>query len=83
MCLAIPGKITEINGKKAKVDFDGIKRTVDLTLCDEIAVDDYVLVHVGFAIQKVDEEVAHETYRLLAEIRKEDLEAELANSTIA
>lgn len=82
MCLAIPGKITEINDKKAKVDFDGVKRTVDLTLCDKIAVGDYVLVHVGFAIQKVDEGVAHETYRLLAEIRKEDLEEELASSAV-
>lgn len=81
MCLAIPGKITEINGQKAKVDFNGVKRIVDLTLCDEIAVNDYVLVHVGFAIQKVDEDVAHETYRLLSEISKQDMEEELANAT--
>lgn len=80
MCLAIPGKILEINNKKAKVDFGGVRRIVDLILCDEIEVGEYVLVHVGFAIQRVDEEVARQTYRLLYEMRKEELEEELNKS---
>lgn len=82
MCLAIPGQITAIQGeKKATVDFSGVKKVVDTTFIEEPTVGDYVLVHVGCAIQKVDEEAAKETYRLLAEIRKEDLEAELKEKT--
>jgi hydrogenase expression/formation protein HypC len=78
MCLAIPGQIIEVKeGKKATVNFSGVKKLVDTTFLESVAEGDYVLVHVGCAIQKVDEEAAKETYRLLAEIRKEDLEAEL------
>ena len=79
MCLAIPGQIIEIKeGKKATVNFSGVKKLVDTTFLEEPAVGDYVLVHVGCAIQKVDEEAALETFRLLAVIRKEDLEKELS-----
>ncbi len=78
MCLAIPGQVVEIKeGKKATVNFSGIKKLVDTTFLESVSEGDYVLVHVGCAIQKVDAEAAIETYRLLAEIRKEDLEAEL------
>ncbi len=81
MCLAIPGQVVEVkDGKKAVVNFSGIKKTVDTTFLESTEVGDYVLVHVGCAIQKVDEEAAIETYRLLAEIRKEDLEKELAEA---
>lgn len=81
MCLAIPGRITEIkNNKKATVDFGGVKRSVDTTFLEDPKEGDYVLVHVGCAIQKVEEEAARETYRLLYEIRKEDLEQELESS---
>ena len=68
MCLAIPGKIIEIHDTKAKADFGGIKRDVDISLLENIKMDDYVLVHVGFAIQKIDEEIAKESYRLLDNI---------------
>ena len=78
MCLAIPGQVVEVKeGKKATVNFSGVKKLVDTTFLESVAEGDYVLVHVGYAIQKVDAEAAIETYRLLAEIRKEDLEAEL------
>jgi len=81
MCLAIPGKITEIKkDKKAVVDFGGVKRSVDTTFIEKPAVGEYVLVHVGCAIQKVEEAAAKETYRLLYEIRREDLEKELKES---
>jgi hydrogenase expression/formation protein HypC len=70
MCLAIPGKVIEITGKKAIVDFGGLRRKADISLIDKCAVNDYVLVHVGFAIQKVDEITARETYRLLSEMDK-------------
>ena len=81
MCLAIPGKITELReGNKATVDFGGVKRSVDTTFLEDPAMGEWVLVHVGCAIQKVEEEAARETYRLLYEMRKEDLEKELADA---
>lgn len=80
MCLAIPGQVDSIEEKKATVNFGGIKRKVDLSLIDDIKVGEYILVHVGFAIQKVEEEVARETYRLLAEVDKEGLEDEIEKS---
>ncbi len=71
MCLAIPGKIVEINDNKAKIDYEGIKRYADISLIEGVTVGDWVLVHVGFAIQKVDEKTARETYRLLDEYDEE------------
>lgn len=70
MCLAIPAKVVEIiNDNTILVDFGGIKREVKSTLLeDKIKLDDYVLVHIGFAMAIVDEEDALETLRLLAEI---------------
>ena len=81
MCLAIPGKITEVKeNKKVTVDFGGMKRSVDTSFIESPVVGEYVLVHVGCAIQKVEEAAAKETYRLLYKIRKEDLEKELEDS---
>lgn len=77
MCLAIPGKVEAIDKKKAVVDFGGIKRQVDLSFLLDTEVGDWLLVHVGFAIQKIDEESARETFRLLADSRKDELEVEL------
>ncbi len=70
MCLAIPAKVVEIiNNDTILVDFGGVKREVKSTLLeDKIKLDDYVLVHIGFAMAIVDEEDALETLRLLAEI---------------
>ncbi|HEX54743.1 MAG: HypC/HybG/HupF family hydrogenase formation chaperone [Candidatus Altiarchaeales archaeon] len=67
MCLAIPGKILEIHGNKAIVDFGGISREVRIDLVDA-DVGDYVIVHVGYAIQKLSEEEAEENIRLLREM---------------
>lgn len=71
MCLGIPAKILEINGDVAKVDFGGITREVDITLVDA-KIDDYVIIHAGFAIEKLDEEDARQTLDLFREL----LEAE-------
>lgn len=71
MCLAIPGKIISIDKTKAQVDFKGIKRQVDISLLPSPKIGEYVLVHVGFAIQKVDENTAKESYRLLDDIENE------------
>ncbi|MCE7744463.1 MAG: HypC/HybG/HupF family hydrogenase formation chaperone [Candidatus Heimdallarchaeota archaeon] len=70
MCLAIPAKVVEIiNDNTILVDFGGVRREVKSTLLeDKIKLDDYVLVHIGFAMAIVDEEDALETLRLLAEI---------------
>ena len=71
MCLAIPGKITSVElgvARMAKVEFGGITRTVSLDLVPEAVVGDYVLVHVGFAISKIDEEEAHKTLEALQEL---------------
>ena len=71
MCLAIPGKIVSIVEtdeemmKIGKVNFGGIHKNVNLSLVPEAIIDDYVLVHVGVAISKVDEEEAERTLRFL------------------
>jgi hydrogenase expression/formation protein HypC len=68
MCLAIPARVTRVNGSKAQVDFgEGVLREVNVTLV-EAKVGDYVLVHAGYAIQIVDEKEALETIGLWNEI---------------
>jgi len=69
MCLAIPSRVIEINGMSATVDVGGARREANLTLMPEdVALGDYVLVHAGFAIQKVDEEAALDALRLINEM---------------
>jgi hydrogenase expression/formation protein HypC len=68
MCLGIPGKIVAIAPTGlAEVDFSGVRREVSLMLCPEVEVGDYVLVHVGFAIQRLAPDEAQETLKLLDE----------------
>lgn len=67
MCLAIPSKITHIENEMATIDVDGVKRSASLMLLEDSAVGDYVIVHAGFAIKKMDKESAMETIRLLKE----------------
>lgn len=67
MCLAIPSKITHIDNEMAMIDVDGVKRSASLMLLEDAAVGDYVIVHAGFAIQKLDAQAAMETIRLLKE----------------
>ena len=72
MCLAVPGKVVEITGegelRMGKVDFSGVQRQACLAYVPEVALGDYVLVHVGFAISRIDEQAAQETLAALAEI---------------
>ena len=72
MCLAIPGKISSLHENSgvpmAKVDFGGITREACLAYVPDARIGDYVLVHVGFAISKVDEEEAERTYQYLSEM---------------
>ena len=71
MCLAIPGKIVEIVDKEnhiAKVEIGGVRRSVNVGMLDDIGVGDYVIVHVGFAMSKLNEKEAEETLRTLKEL---------------
>jgi hydrogenase expression/formation protein HypC len=68
MCLAVPGKILAIDGDTARVDFGGITREANVVLVPEAAVDSYVLVHAGFAIQVLNEAEAEETLSLFREL---------------
>jgi hydrogenase expression/formation protein HypC len=68
MCLAIPGKIINIEGTTSYVEFGSIKRKVDLRLLSDVAIGDYVMVHAGFAIEKLDKEEAIKTLSLFNDI---------------
>jgi hydrogenase expression/formation protein HypC len=72
MCLAIPGKVIEIDSTSSlvmgKVSFGGIKKEVCLELVPEVKVGNYVVVHVGFAINIMDEEEAQETLKMLEQM---------------
>ncbi|MBD3202785.1 HypC/HybG/HupF family hydrogenase formation chaperone [Candidatus Woesearchaeota archaeon] len=73
MCLAVPGKVIKINDDKAVVDFDGIKKEVSVMLV-EPKIDDYVLVHAGFAIEILDKEKAKQGIKVLREMTEVDNE---------
>ena len=64
MCLAYPGKIVKIEKELALIDFNGISKTANIAFV-EAGVGDYVMVHAGFAIEKIEEEDANKVYDLL------------------
>ena len=73
MCLAVPGKVLSVVGedpafRSASVDFCGVRKMVNLAFTPEVIVGDYVLVHVGFALTRVDGEEAARTFQYLAQI---------------
>jgi len=68
MCLSIPGRVISIDGDSAEVDFMGVKKSVGTMLLEDVKVGDYVLVHSGFAIEKISSEEAEETIKLWEEI---------------
>jgi hydrogenase expression/formation protein HypC len=75
MCLAIPGKITSISGedelmRTGKIDFGGIQKEVSLAYVPEAKVGDYVIVHVGFAISRIDEEEAAKIFEYLRQMEE-------------
>jgi len=75
MCLAIPGKIASISGedpllRTGKVDFGGILKEVSLAYVPEAQLGDYVIVHVGFALTRVDEAEAHQVFEYLREMQE-------------
>jgi hydrogenase expression/formation protein HypC len=88
MCLAIPAQIVgwvDPEGALAKAEISGVRRDVSLALCPEADVGDWVLIHVGFALSRIDEDEAHETLRLLeqmGEAYEQELE-QLKEGTVA
>ena len=64
MCLAIPGKIKKINGEVALIDFDGLKKEANISLVN-VKEGDHVIVHAGFAIEKLEKEAVQEIKKLL------------------
>ena len=70
MCLGIPAQIVEFvaDDEIAKVEISGVRRNVSVALCPEAGVGDWVLVHVGFALARIDEDEARETLALLAQM---------------
>jgi hydrogenase expression/formation protein HypC len=67
MCLAVPAKVLEINGKIAKVDFGGLTKEVDVSLV-EVEVGQYVIIHAGFALTVLDEKEAKQTLEMFNEM---------------
>jgi hydrogenase expression/formation protein HypC len=68
MCLAIPARVVRIKGNLAQVDMAGVNREADIRMVSNVRVGEYVLIHAGFAIEKIGEKEAEETLRLLKEI---------------
>ena len=87
MCLAIPGRVVELvdeANRIAKVEVGGVRRNVNLGLLADTQINpgDYVLIHVGFAMSKIDEREAAETLRLLQELGTYDADVEQFSSSI-
>ncbi|MCA1630951.1 MAG: HypC/HybG/HupF family hydrogenase formation chaperone [Acidobacteria bacterium] len=87
MCLAIPGKVVEIVDAAnhiAKVDVGGVRRNVNVGMLEDegVRIGDYVLIHVGFAMSKIDEREAEETLRLLTEIGQYETEVDQFKTSI-
>jgi len=72
MCLAVPAKVIELHGDSAIVELDGIKKETSTVLLDEVAVGDYVLLHVGFALERIDPIEAAKTLKLFDELKELD-----------
>jgi hydrogenase expression/formation protein HypC len=83
MCLAIPGKVISIAGddpvfRMGKVDFGGVIKEVNLCYVPEVKLGDYVIIHVGFALNIIDEEEAQKVFEYLREM--EELSSELGEA---
>jgi len=68
MCLAVPMMVKSIEGDNAICEIDGVRREASLMMVDDVAVGDFVLIHAGFAIEKLDQEDAEQTLALFREV---------------
>ena len=84
MCLAIPARVEEMTGADtAIVNLGGVRKEISLALVEDVEVGDYVIVHVGYALQKLDPEEAERTLALFAEMGDlDELRAELQDSAL-
>ena len=71
MCLAIPAKVISVSGSSAVVSIEDVEYTASLLLVDDVNPGDFIMLHAGFAIEKVDPEDAAETLRLLNEMEQD------------
>ena len=71
MCLAIPARIVAIDGGMATADVGGVRKTISLALVDDIAVNDYVIVHVGYALNRLDPAEAELTLKLFRQVAQQ------------
>ena len=76
MCLSVPAEVLEIDGERAKVSVGGAIYFAGLHLVDDVQVGEYVLLHSGYAIQKIDQQEAKETLELLREAKMREAEFE-------
>ena len=89
MCLAIPGRITSISGEDplgrvGKIDYGGVQKEASLAYVPEAQVGDYVIVHVGFALSRVDPEEANKVFEYLREMQElADLEESAGETAVA
>jgi hydrogenase expression/formation protein HypC len=67
MCLAVPMKIIEIKGEEAIVELEGFQKEINISLMEDIKIGEYVMVHAGFAIQRIDASDIEETLEVLRE----------------
>ena len=72
MCLGYPGKIIAIKNDVAIVDFNGLQKSIIISFVENVQINDYVMVHAGFAIEKITPQEAQESQKLWAEIDKEN-----------
>jgi len=72
MCLSVPMRITEIQDHSGQADIGGVSRQIDLRFLEDVCIGDYVIVHAGFALQKLDRKEAEETLALLREMLELD-----------
>jgi hydrogenase expression/formation protein HypC len=76
MCLAIPVRVMELRGQdRAIVDLDGVRKEISLALLDGVNVGDYVILHVGYALSRLDPEEARKTLALFAQVDASRLES--------
>ena len=68
MCLGVPMQVMSIDGEMAVCEIDGVRREASLMMVDGIAIGDFVVIHAGFAIEKLDEEDARETLQIFREL---------------
>ena len=78
MCLGIPMKIVEMDGSNAVAEAGGIRKNVRLDLLSDVRIDDYVLIHTGYAIEKIDEREALETLELIKKVYRAGMTHEVA-----